>query len=139
MMNESDIAAFMQRPWVVTSSDASLGHPRYYGSFARKYATYVKDKKIIELRAFIDQSTAVTAEMFGIEGRGQLKVGTFADVIAFDPQAFAPRADYANPFLFATGMRTVVVNGQVVIENGVPTGVAAGRPLPRQPKPGTCP
>ena len=73
--SEGDIAAFMQRPWVVTSSDASLGHPRYYGSFARKYATYVKDKRVIDLRAFIGRSTAVTAQMFGLEGRGQLKVG----------------------------------------------------------------
>ena len=136
--SEGDIAAFMQQPWVVTSSDASLGHPRYYGSFARKYATYVKDKKVIDLRSFIDRSTAVTAQMFGLEGRGQLKVGAFADVIAFDPQRFAARADYANPFLLATGMRTVVVNGQVAIANGAPTGVAAGRPLPRKPKPEAC-
>ena len=137
--SDNDIAAFMLRPWVVTSSDATMGHPRYYGSFARKYATYVKDEKVISLQAFIDQSTAATAAMFGLEGRGQLKVGAFADVIAFDPKTFAPRADYTNPFLLAMGMRTVVVNGQIAIENGAPTGVASGRPLPRQPRQGTCP
>lgn len=136
--NEIDIAAFMLRPWVVTSSDATLGHPRYYGSFARKYATYVKDEKIMGLQAFIDQSTAAAATMFSLEGRGQLKVGAFADVIAFDPKSFAPRADYTNPFLLATGMQMVLVNGQVAIENGAPTGIAAGRPLPRQPIAGTC-
>jgi N-acyl-D-aspartate/D-glutamate deacylase len=136
--SENDIAAFMLRPWVVTSSDATLGHPRYYGSFARKYATYVRDAKVMNLQAFIDQSTSTTAAMFGLEGRGQLKVGAFADVIAFDPKTFASRADYANPFLLATGMRTVVVNGQVAVENGAPTGVAAGRPLPRQPIAGSC-
>jgi N-acyl-D-aspartate/D-glutamate deacylase len=136
--SENDIAAFMLRPWVVTSSDATLGHPRYYGSFARKYATYVTDAKVMSLQAFIDQSTSTTAAMFGLEGRGQLKVGAFADVIAFDPKTFASRADYANPFLLATGMRTVVVNGQVAVENGAPTGVAAGRPLPRKPTAGTC-
>ena len=92
----------------------------------------------MSLQAFIDQSTAAAAAMFSLEGRGQLKVGAFADVIAFDPKSFAPRADYANPFLLATGMRTVVVNGKVAIDNGAPTGVAAGRPLPRQPIAGTC-
>jgi N-acyl-D-aspartate/D-glutamate deacylase len=92
----------------------------------------------MSLQAFIDQSTAATAAMFGLEGRGQLKVGAFADVIAFDPKSFAPRADYANPFLLATGMQMVLVNGQVAIENGAPTGVAAGRPLPRQPLARTC-
>lgn len=137
--SEADIAAFMQRPWVVTSSDASQGHPRYYASFARKYETYVKDKQVIDLRTFIARSTAVTARIFGLTGRGELKPGAFADVIAFDPNRFAPRADYAHPTRFATGMRTVVVNGEVALEDGAPTGVAAGRPLPRTAKVGTCP
>ncbi|MDF2385959.1 amidohydrolase family protein [Nostoc ellipsosporum NOK] len=136
--SEADIAAFMRQPWVVTSSDASQGHPRYYASFARKYATYVKEKQVIDLRAFIDRSTAVTAAMFGLEGRGQLKAGAFADVIAFDPGSFAPRADYVHPARFSTGMRTVIVNGVVAIDNGAPTGAAGGRPLPRQPRPGSC-
>jgi len=136
--SENDIATFMLRPWVVTSSDATLGHPRYYGSFARKYAACVRDEKVLSLQAFIDQSTAAAAAIFSLEGRGQLKVGAFADVIAFDPKTFAPRADYANPFLLAVGMRTVLVNGQIAIENAAPTGVAAGRPLPRQPMAGTC-
>jgi N-acyl-D-amino-acid deacylase len=136
--SEADIAAFMQQPWVVTSSDASQGHPRYYASFARKYATYVKEKQVIDLRTFIDRSTAVTAALFGLEGRGQLKAGAFADVVAFDPDRFAQRADYVRPELFSTGMRTVIVNGVVAIENGEPTGAAGGRPLPRKPKPGSC-
>jgi N-acyl-D-aspartate/D-glutamate deacylase len=135
---EDDIAAFMRRPWVVTGSDASPGHPRYYASYARKYATYVKEKKVIDLRTFIDRSTAVTAAMFGLEGRGQLKPGAFADVIAFDPRTFAPRADYTHPTLFATGMRTVVVNGRLAVEDGAPTGIAGGRPLPHQPPAGSC-
>lgn len=129
--DEGDIAAFMTRPWVVTSSDASQGHPRYYASFARKYATYVKEKGVIDLGTFVNQSSFATAQMFGLEGRGELKAGAFADVIAFDPATFAPRADYARPALFSTGMRFVVVNGSLAIENGEATGQAGGRPLPR--------
>jgi N-acyl-D-aspartate/D-glutamate deacylase len=136
--SEEDIAAFMRRPWVVTSSDASRGHPRYYASFARKYATYVKEKKVLDLRTFIDRSTVVTAKMFDLEGRGTLKVGNFADVIAFDPGRFAPRADYSNPALFSTGMRAVVVNGKLAIDKGEPTGAAGGRPLPHRPTGGAC-
>lgn len=137
--SEADIAAFMQQPWVVTSSDASAGHPRYYASFARKYATYVKERKVIDLRSFIAASTIRTARIFGLTDRGELKPGAYADVIAFDPARFAPRADYAQPALFSRGMEVVVVNGQLAIEDGQPTGTAAGRPLPRQPKAGTCP
>lgn len=129
--DERDIAAFMQQPWVVTSSDASGGHPRYYASFARKYDEYVQKHKTINLQTFIAQSTAVTAKIFGLEGRGELKSGAYADVIAFDPSRFAPRADYRAPTAFSTGMRFVLVNGQLAIENGEPTGTAAGRPLPR--------
>lgn len=137
--SEADIAEFMRQSWVVSSSDASEGHPRYYGSFARKYATYVRDRKVIDLRNFIAASTIRTARIFGLEGRGELRAGAYADVIAFDPARFAERADYARPTLFAAGMQTVVVNGQVAIEDGAPTGVAAGRALPRQPRAGACP
>jgi N-acyl-D-aspartate/D-glutamate deacylase len=137
--NENDIAAFMRRPWVVTSSDASEGHPRYYASFARKYAIYVQQRKVIDLRTFIAASTIRTARMFGLDGRGELKAGAFADVIAFDPARFAPRADYAHPALFSDGMKLVIVNGQFAIENASPTGEAAGRPLPRTPKLASCP
>jgi N-acyl-D-amino-acid deacylase len=136
--DDGDIAAFMKRPWVVTSSDASQGHPRYYASFARKYATYVKDKGVIDLGTFIKQSSFATSRLFGLEGRGELKAGAFADVIAFDPANFAPRADYAQPALFSTGMRFVVVNGLLAIENGAPTGLAGGRPLPRATKGTGC-
>ncbi|WP_447952447.1 N-acyl-D-amino-acid deacylase family protein [Sphingopyxis chilensis] len=131
--SEADIAAFMTRPWVVTSSDASRGHPRYYASYARKYATYVKDKRVLDLRRFIAQSTTTTARLFGLEDRGELKAGAFADVIAFDPETFAPRADYADPALFSTGMRFVLVNGVLALEDGAPTGAAGGKPLPRTP------
>jgi len=137
--SEADIAAFMKQPWVMTSSDASTGHPRLYGSFARKYDTYVKTEKVIPLRDFIERSTAFPADAFSLEGRGRLKPGAFADVIAFDPATFAPRADYTQPTLFAKGIRAVVVNGKVAVEDGAPTGIAAGRALPRTPKAGTCP
>ncbi|WEK42891.1 MAG: amidohydrolase family protein [Candidatus Sphingomonas colombiensis] len=136
--SDADIAALMKRPWVVTSSDASEGHPRYYASFARKYSVYVKEKKVIDLRTFIDQSTAVTADLFSLTGRGHLKAGAFADVVVFDPARYGPRADYVHPALFSQGMRTVLVNGKIAIDDGAPTGIAAGRPLPRTPKAGSC-
>lgn len=137
--SEADIAQFMRQPWVVSSSDASDGHPRYYGSFARKHAAYVRGRRVLDLRGFIAASTIRTARIFGLAGRGELRAGAFADVIAFDPRRFAERADYARPRLFATGMHTVVVNGQVAIDGGAPTGLAVGRALPRQPRRDACP
>lgn len=130
--DEADIAAFMQEPWVMTSSDASMGHPRYYASYARKYDTYVKDRQVIDLREFIDQSTSVPAETFSLEGRGKLVVGAFADIVVFDPKNYAPQATFVEPTLFSKGVRTVLVNGVIELDEGAPTGKAGGRPLPRQ-------
>src|SRR3546814_18468485 len=103
LQTEADIAAFMTRPWVVTSSDASRGHPRYYASYARQYATYVKDKRVLDLGSFLAQSTAVPARLFGLERRGELKAGAFDDVLAFAPATSTPPATYSPPRLFSSG------------------------------------
>lgn len=136
--SEADIAAFMRRPWVMTSSDASGGHPRVYGSFARKYAKYVKAEGVITLRDFIERSSSLTADTFGLKDRGRLRPGGFADVVVFDPARFAERASYEQPTLLAQGVRTVVVNGVVAVDNGALTGKAAGRALAHASTPGTC-
>lgn len=135
---EADIAAFMRRPWVMTGSDASTGHPRAFGSFARKYAEYVVRRRVLTLRQFIERSTSLPADTFGLADRGRLRPGAYADIVLFDPRRFAPRATYEEPTLLATGVRTVVVNGVVAVENGALTGAAAGRGLAHDPPPGTC-
>jgi N-acyl-D-aspartate/D-glutamate deacylase len=136
---EEDIAAFMRRPWVMTGSDASGGHPRAYGSFARKYAEYVRRRKALSLREFIERSTALPADTFGLAGRGRLRPGAFADVVVFDPESYAERATYEQPTLLSVGVRTVVVNGVTAVENGQLTGAAAGRGLAQTPPAGSCP
>jgi N-acyl-D-aspartate/D-glutamate deacylase len=136
---EPDIKAFMRRPWVMTGSDASTGHPRTYGSFARKYAKYVVAERVLTLRQFIERSSTLAADTFRLDGRGRLKPGAFADVVVFDPKRYAERANYTQPALTAAGVRTVVVNGILAVDRGVLTGKAAGRALPHRPTPGTCP
>jgi N-acyl-D-amino-acid deacylase len=138
-MAEGDIATFMRQPWTMTDSDASGGHPRVYGSFARKYAVYVRERKVLSLREFIDRSTAVTADFFGFTDRGRLRPGAIADVAVFDPARFAARATYEEPELTATGMRAVIVNGRIAVADGALTGVAAGRGLRHVPPAGACP
>lgn len=135
---EEDIAAFMRRPWVMTSSDASGGHPRVYGSFARKYRKYVVSEHVLTLREFIERSSALTADTFGVDGRGRLKPGAFADVVIFDPKRYAERATYEQPTLLAEGVRSVLVNGVLAVDRGKLTGRAAGRALKRRPTPGSC-
>lgn len=136
---EADIAAFMKQPWVMTGSDASGGHPRVYGSFARKYAKYVVADHVLSLREFIERSSTLTAATFGLQGRGRLTRGAFADVVIFDPRAYSARSTYEEPTLLAAGVRNVLVNGRLAVDNGAVTGVAAGRALAHTPKRGTCP
>jgi N-acyl-D-aspartate/D-glutamate deacylase len=128
-MTEGDITAFMRQPWVFTGSDASTGHPRTWGSFARKYAVYVRERRVVTLREFIDRSSALTADAFGLAERGRLRVGAFADIAVFDPATYAARATYEAPERPAAGMRYVLVNGALAVEGGRLTGVAAGRAL----------
>ncbi|MGX7953414.1 N-acyl-D-amino-acid deacylase family protein [Tsuneonella sp. HG249] len=137
-MAESDIEAFMRQPWTMTDSDASTAHPRIYGSFARKYAVYVKERKVLSLRAFVDRSSALTADWFGLADRGRLRPGSFADVVVFDPASYAARATYEKFDETAIGVRAVIVNGELAVEDGRLTGAAAGRALAKAPPAGKC-
>ena len=128
-MSEPDIENFMQQDWVMTGSDCSEGHPRKYGTFSRKLRIYVREKHLISLSFAIHSSTALTAEAMHLPERGLLKTGFFADVIVFDPQTVADRATYEDPAQLSVGMKYVVVNGKVAVENGTFKGVLAGRAL----------
>jgi len=136
--SEADIADFMRQPWVMTDSDASPGHPRVYGTFARKYAKYVVADHVLTLREFVERSSSLTADWFHLTGRGHLSPGAFADVVVFDPASYAARATYEAPTRYAAGVRTVLVNGVPAVDGGKLTGRAAGRALPHMPTPGSC-
>ena len=136
---EADIETYMRQPWVMTGSDASDGHPRAFGSFARLYAEYVVKRRVLDLRAFIERSSARTADRFGIVDRGRLRPGAFADILVFDPRSYEARSTYELPTLLAAGVEAVFVNGVAAVEDGALTGAAAGRGLARAPREGSCP
>jgi N-acyl-D-amino-acid deacylase len=131
-MNEEDIARFMKQDWTMTDSDGFAGHPRLFGTFPRKLRMYVYQKKLITLPFAIRASSGLTAATFHINERGLLKSGFFADVIAFDPSTIADRATYEKPELLSTGMKYVIVNGRLAVDNGQYTGILAGHTLRRQ-------
>ena len=138
-MADRDIELLMRQPWVVTSTDGSTGHPRMYATFPRKYATYVLDKQTLSIAEFINGSTGRTADAFGLTDRGRLRAGAFADIVVFDPRRFRPKADYLHPRVLSEGVVALLVNGRLAVDHGAPTGVAAGRPIARQPTAGSCP
>ena len=128
-MNEKDIERFMKQSFMMTCSDGSTGHPRKYGTFPRKLREYVYNRKLISLPFAVRNSSALTAETFRIPERGLIREGYFADVIVFDEKTVADRATYEQPELFSVGMKFVIVNGKIAVENGAYTGALAGRAL----------
>jgi N-acyl-D-aspartate/D-glutamate deacylase len=130
-MNEKDIEKFMVQDFIVTDSDGSDGHPRKYGTYPKLIREYVRERKVLTLQHAIDRSSGRVAKMFGFKDRGVLAEGAFADVIVFDEAKFTDRSTYEQPTLLAEGMKVVVVNGAVAVDDGKFTGAMAGRVVRR--------
>jgi N-acyl-D-aspartate/D-glutamate deacylase len=134
-MTEADIETFMKDPFVMTSSDGSGGHPRLYGAYPRKIRRYVLDKPVITMERMIQASSAQVAEVYGIAERGLVRKGYFADLIAFDSRTIRDEATYTEPERLASGIRWVLVNGVVAVDDGKATGALAGRGLRKPVRP----
>jgi len=128
-MNQEDIEAFMQRDWVMTSSDGTDGHPRKYASFPKKYRDYVVDKGVISMEEFLYRSSGLTAETFGLDDRGRIEKGYAADIIAFDPEKLAPVATFESWNDLSVGVIYSIINGQLVIRDQRYTDNLPGRVL----------
>jgi N-acyl-D-aspartate/D-glutamate deacylase len=128
-MNESDIAKFMVQEFVMTGSDGSGGHPRKFGTYPLKYRKYVAEQKLITLPFFVSQSASLPARTFGLSQRGLLVDGFFADIVVFSEAEFRDLSTYESPTTLATGVKYVLVNGQIAVDNGVFTGKMAGKVL----------
>ncbi|PYQ49793.1 MAG: aminoacylase, partial [Acidobacteria bacterium] len=140
LMSEDNVRKQLRLPWVSFGSDAasmapegvflkSSTHPRAYGNFARWLGRYVRDEKLVPLPEAIRRLTSLPAANLGLEGRGTLAPGAFADVVAFDPAAIADRATFDRPHQYAVGVRHVLVNGVPVLRDGEHTGATPGRAL----------
>jgi len=138
LMSEDNIRRALALPWVSFGSDADSPtvvtggsqdpeHPRAYGTFARVLGKYVREDKIISIEEAVRRLSALPAQTLGIEDRGRLEVGRYADVVIFDPATIADRSTFADPHRYAVGMRHVFVNGVQVLADGEHTGARPGR------------
>src|SRR5471030_367520 len=91
-MNEKDIETFMRQDFIMTDSDGSDGHPRKYGTFPKLIREYVNERHVLTLPQAIHRSTQETAEMLRLANRCAITIGSFADVIVFDPNTFTDRS-----------------------------------------------
>jgi N-acyl-D-amino-acid deacylase len=139
IMSEDDIKEVMQHPVVSIGTDGTginptaggKPHPRTYGTFPRVLGKYVRDEKILTLEEAIRKMTSLPARRLGRFDMGLIRPGCQADLVVFDPENVNEGTSYADPHQYARGISHVIVNGQVVIENGQDTGVNAGRVLRR--------
>jgi N-acyl-D-amino-acid deacylase len=140
MMSEENIRKQIRRPWVSFGSDAgsmapegiflkSSTHPRAYGNFSRLLGKYVREERVIKLEDAVYRLTGLPATNLGLDGRGFLQVGKFADVVIFDPKMIGDRATFEKPHQYAVGMKHVFVNGVQVLLDGEHTGAKPGRAL----------
>lgn len=138
LISEDNVKRMLQLPYVSFCSDAASmaaeepftkdkTHPRVYGSFARVLGRYVRDEQVITMEEAIRRLTSLPASNLQINKRGALKQGYYADVAIFDPAKIQDKATYEEPHQYAEGMVHVLVNGQLVLQQGEHTGAMPGR------------
>jgi N-acyl-D-aspartate/D-glutamate deacylase len=139
--NEDALRYAMRQPWVSVGQDAGAvspdstgkwrerGHPRGFGTFPRILGRYVRQDSVITLEFAIRKMTSLAAQRVGIEDRGLLKPGMFADITVFDPNTIIDNATFENPSQIATGVSYAFVNGIAVVDGGQVTAALPGRAL----------
>src|SRR5256886_500753 len=140
LMSEENVKKEIAKPWISFGSDEasqapegvflkSNPHPRAYGNFARVLGKYVRDEKVIPLSEAVRRLSGLPATNLGLDHRGFIKEGMFADVVAFDPATISDRATFEKPHQYAVGVKHVFVNGVQVLKDGEHTGAKPGRAL----------
>ena len=137
-MSEANLLLQLRKKWVNFGSDGGSmapeglflnqsTHPRAYGNFARLFAKYVREEEALSIEDAVARLTFSPALNLKLKERGLLARGFYADVVVFDPLTIQDHATFDKPHQLATGVRHVLVNGVLTIENEEHTGAKAGR------------
>jgi N-acyl-D-amino-acid deacylase len=135
---EKDMQYAMKQPFTSIGSDGSAmsvegakgrnnPHPRSYGTFPRVLGRYVRELKVLTLPEAIKKMTSMNADKINIRDRGLLKEGYWADIAVFNPDTVTDKATFVEPHQYAAGIPYVIVNGEVVLDNGNHTGSLPGK------------
>ncbi len=139
--NEDALRYAMKQPWVSVGQDAGArspdstgkwgerGHPRGFGTFPRILGRYVRQDSVITLEFAVRKMTSLAAQRVGLNDRGLLKPGMYADITVFDPATVIDNATFEQPSQLATGVSYVFVNGVPVVDGGQITAALPGRAL----------
>lgn len=139
-MSEENLIKILSKPYVMIGTDSSARcsngltakgkpHPRGFGSFPRFLRKYVLEKKLMSLEKAVNKITFLPAKTFKIEKRGVIRERYFADIVIFDPNEIVDRATFEEPFRVSKGIKYVIVNGAITVEDGCLTGNRKGKIL----------
>ncbi|MCM4158718.1 amidohydrolase family protein [Antarcticibacterium flavum] len=133
IMEEELQTTFLLDDQICISSDGSptMYHPRGYGSFSKVIQKYVLQEKILDLEEAVYKMTGLPAQILQLKDRSLLKKGYKADVLIFKPEEIKAHATYEKPHQLAEGMKFIIVNGRLVMENGNFTKIRNGKVLSR--------
>lgn len=130
-MHDDDLERIMAHPAAMFGSDgiASMQtpHPRLWGTFPRVLGYYVREKKLFDLETAVHKMTGLTAARFGLEHRGVIDIGNYADLVLFDANTILDRASFENPAQISDGIVSVWVNGKLGWHDKTSTGLCNGR------------
>lgn len=137
MMSEENVARGIAHPQLMIGSDslalaAGRGgkpHPRTYGTFPRVLGKYVRDEGIITLEDGVRKMTSMAADKLGLIDRGVLAEDKAADITIFDAATVSDKATFEAPHQYPTGIAYVIVNGQIVVEQGEQRPIFPGHVL----------
>lgn len=141
-MSEENTRRFVAHPLGAICSDAGARrsdgplsegtpHPRAYGAFPRVLAKYVREERALPLEEAVRKMTSLPASIVGLGERGTIAVGRAADLVVFDPDRVADTATFEEPHGYPVGLPHVLVDGQLVVRDGEPTGALPGRVVSR--------
>jgi N-acyl-D-amino-acid deacylase len=132
-MNEDDVQRIMREPFTMIASDSgvrqadeSIPHPRGYGNNARVLGHYVRELQVISLEDAVRKMTSLPAQTCGFRDRGLIREGFAADMVIFDERTIIDQATFDKPHQFPIGISDVIVNGDLVLANGVMTEARPG-------------
>ena len=136
LMDEQDVRNILAFEETMVGSDGiptgEKPHPRLWGTFPRVLGHYSRDVGLFPLETAVWKMSGLTAQKFGLHGRGSLRVGNHADVVVFDAAMVRDAADYESPTRPAEGIDTVIVNGTVTWQQGAHSGARAGQVIKRE-------
>lgn len=137
---EQDVEAFLAHPLAVVGSDGNAvpldqpktrAHPRSFGTFPRVLGRYVRERGTLSLEQAVAKMTGETARRLGLPDRGTVTIGAAADLVLFNPETVGDTAGFGTAPTPPVGIDLVIVNGTVMVEDGVISRERAGLVLLR--------